>query len=323
MGRHERHKAEISEYLISKAIEHEGNVISDMIDENYIKLSEKIANKIKEDYEKVEHVKTVGNEYDSIGDIRIKTNSKSIFIEIKITKSGGTLGNIRGDALTQHSIIKNAMSWSDFRDKNDHKAWVRERLDRFNYPDSVKDDQTKTSIYKKAKYLKEHINCGRRNTEKVAKEVLNSSDDDSKIKAAEIIISIIDRSKKQKKNYIDYISDKDINKDRLRRFTYLLLSGYTRKEDIEERIEIPIDKLDDDEYIVYNGYKDSMKVEKEEKNERVEILLNDNNIDIKFTEGQSGFDITIEDDVLIRGQFHWKNKFQGIETPCINLFNKN
>lgn len=323
MGKHERHKAEICEYLISKALEHNENVLSEMVDENYIKLSIEIIDRITEDYG-VDSVQKVGNDYDSIGDIMINANSGKVFVEIKITESGGTLGNISQDALTNYGIIREAMSWSEFRSEKNHYDWVEEYLNRFDYPDSVREDDTKTSIYDRAKYLKNEINCGRgKKTENVARRVLSGSNDQDETTAARIILDIIDRAKKQRKEYIRYLSDKQINEEKLRKFTYLLLSGYATEDDIRERLDMSIhniDGYDKYDYVVYNGYKDSMEVNKEDKNERVEILLGEKDVDIKFPEGQSGFNVTVDGKKVLRAQFHWKNKFQGIETPCINIF---
>lgn len=322
MGRHERHKAEISEYLISKALQHEGNVLSKMIDEDYIELSSKIVDAIGKEYE-VTDIQKVGNSYDSIGDIMIESTSGKIYAEIKITESGGTLGNISQDALTKYGIVEEALSWSEFRSEKDHYGWVREYLDRFEFPSDVRDDDTKTSIYKKASHLKKEIDCGRQKTEKVAREVLRTSNDRKAKNAAQIIVDIIEKSNKQRKEYIEYISKQKINKDKLRNFTYLLLSGYATEDDIRERINMSIEDLnnhDEYQYVVYNGYKNKMKVEKEDKSERVELLLGEQTVDIDFPEGQSGFNIIIGNQAVLRGQFHWKNKFQGVQTPCINIF---
>jgi len=324
MGRHERHKSEISEKLISKALKYDNNIIKSIIEENYIELSEDIVDHIKEDYPNIESVEQTGNSYESIGDIKLQTENKTIFIEVKITESGGTLGNITGDALTKYGIIKNSKSWSTYREDNNHYTWVREYLDRYDYLPEVRDDDTKTSIYDKASHLKKKIECKGQNTEKVAHKVINNSDDITKVEAASIILDIIRRAKKEKTDYIDYIKDKDIDEQRLRNFSYLLLSGYSTESDILERIDESfkdIQEYDECEYIVYNGYKRDMTITKENKKDRVEILLDKSDITLDFPSNQHGFNIKKDNKIILRGQYHWKNKFQGIQTPCLNIFN--
>ncbi len=326
MGKHERHKAEISEKIITDALKYNDNIINEFRKENYLDLCEIIVDRIQEDYN-IKSIEQIGNSYDSIGDIKlINTDSEIIFIEIKITHSGGTLGNITGDALTKYGIVENAKSWSEYRNENTrHYEWVREYLNQYNYPEDVKVDDTKTSIYDRASHLKKEINCGRKNTYKVAKDVLEKDSNKSKVEAAKIIMDIIDRAKDEKIDYINYIQNKNLNEERLRKFTYLLLSGYATESNIMERIDMPINIMDDyDEYdyVVYNGYKKDMSVEKEYKNKRVEILFNEGNIQLEFPENQYGFNIQNNNETLLRGQYHWKNKFNGIQTPCLNIFNK-
>ncbi len=318
MGKHERKRIETREkHLICLINGEEDSAFAGNLTEKDLALDRTLAQKIKKKFPKTKKAEHIGNIYgNSLGDIKLIQTSKpkNIFLEIKFIKSGyGTRANISQNALTTYGIFKNAVSWSSFRDKEKHDLWVFEKLSEFQHYEtadrSVK--ATRPLICRMAKELKEFA----KRKDAVGFEA-------EKIKKA-----IMERDRHEKLKYLNYLSNQNVDYDNLKKFAILILTGnhtasafYKFANTKVCDIQIP------DNYFIIYAY-DTGKFYLEEIRELISKIQNSaTSVGISFSPQQTNIKIYISygngKKYLLRIVLHWKNKFQGIETPCLNIFDE-
>lgn len=329
MGKHERGKAEATERMVVKFI-NENGVSNENKQEGYEEIASLVAEEIKNDFPDMNSCYHAGNSYDSLADIVVEDNEgENHFLELKFVKNNnGTMSNMGQDTLTNFDLFKNALSWSEFREKNSHESWVREKLDKFDYPsEKLKGSEgTKTRLYSKAKHLKEVIGCRRgEKTTKAANRILNNTDSSrDEIKAAEIVNEIIEKDRKEKIKYLNHLEDKTQNNENVKKLSLLIISGIHTEKLLEEHWDIPLEQLEEEleNYMIYYGRKSTSEVEKETLSSLLKGLLN-KDFYVDFDKDQTSVSIKVEGKTerkILSVAFNWKNKFQGIQTPSLNVF---
>jgi len=313
MGKYERQQIEEAEKIIVKILN--SRQLNDSDKKNYwFKHSTAIVKKLQKDFPKIKEVCHLGNRYDNTGDILIISKGKEFFIEIKMsnTKKGiGTKANISQDALTENRLFgKKTKSWSKFRQDKKHEKWVNDYLNRFTrYPKSIL-EITNFTLQKeeKARYLRELAK--KRNK-----------------KAKSILGNIQKEDKKEKIEYLIYLSNQKQQKEIVKRFFILITLGIHRKEELENLIKNKNFFQEVQNLFVYysNASKGKITARKEDAGKRIKRILEEySDFKIIFPEGLTHCKIVgVEGEVsraLLRIVFHWKNIAQGIKTPCLNIF---
>jgi hypothetical protein len=123
-----------------------------------------------------------------------------------------------------------------------------------------------------------------------------------------------------KKGYINYLKNQEYNKLNLKKFVLLLLFGRHTEQMIMEGMKNSINKILNKKakYEIYYIY-DSKVIEKNYS--EIKKILNED-LEIEFGSEETNIIIrtTKTKTNIIRIVFHWKNVFQGIKTPCLNIF---
>lgn len=295
MGKHERGNVESAEKMIVKLLN--GQSI-DRAHSEYKRIIN-VYNYIIKKYPNIKYAEHIGNNYDTIGDILIKikkirlflTTTEEIYIELKFLNGGkGTLANISQDALTIYKIFEGT-SWSKYRKNEDHRNNIEKILNEYNYPENL-------NFEEKGAYIKKNEN----ETTKNIKE------------------RIVKYDREVKKKYIKYLETLDYDKENLKKFVLLLLFGRHTKKLIQDGMKKNINKIINKnvKYEIYYIYKSEIK--EKEYSEIKKIL--DENLEIEYKENETNIIIRTNKTKtnILRIVFHWKNAFQGIKTPCLNIF---
>ncbi len=327
MGKHERSIVEEAEKIVAILIN--GNKLSlDQEKHPFLNIIKDFVKFIKNEYKNIENAKAIGNAYDSPGDIVLNfKNGQKRYLELKfLEKSGyGTLANISQDALTLLGIY-DCESWSSFRKRTGHGREVKDILNKFKYPfGEIKESDSNSKIYKAAGYLKQVIEAGDRNVEGVCKEILASSTSSKNEKLASmLILDVIKMDKTSRKKYLSILKKSKIDKERLKKFVFLLLGGSHTQKILNVKIGQKLSLGSSDKnYDVYYLYKETRQIAKEYGPEELyKIPSNFFSVEIKDDETNLVIFLLDKDKRvnLIRVVFHWKNKFGGIQTPCLNIF---
>ena len=311
MGKHERQLIEDTEKIIVKILNSEPLTSNDKKN-RWFNHAVQIAKQINRDFPNISSVKHLGNRYDNTGDILIISNSKGIFIEVKMseTKLGvGTKANISQDALTEnHLFIGKIKSWSTWREEKNHNKWVKASLNKFNrYPQRIlKIGNSTTQREEKARYLRGL----KRNR-----------------KSKDILKNIHNRDRKEKLDYFKYLSVQKQDREMIKRFFVLITLGIHTKEALTDLIK----KKDlfrevQNLYIYYtNCRKGKVIIKKENAGKRINRIIGKYpKFEIIFPKGLTHCKIAgIKDNIskpLLQVVLHWKNIAQGIKTPCLNIF---
>lgn len=327
MGKHERGLVESAEIIVASLLN--GDKLSSTQKKHpFLNLINDFVKLIKSEYKNIKSAEAIGNEYNSPGDILLTfNNGERKFLELKfLEKSGyGTLANISQDALTLLGVY-DCESWSSFRKRTGHSVKVKKILNKFKYPfGSIKKDDPNSKIYEAAGYLKQVIKAGDRNVEGVCKEYLGSPKGLLKEKlASKIILEIIKMDKASRKKYLSILKKSKINKERLKKLVFLLLNGSHTQKILDTKIKQPLtfDGKNKD-YSIYYLYKETGSIVKEYGARELYEIPN-NFFDIEIKNDETNLIVFLIDKKkrinLIRVVFHWKNKFGGIQTPCLNVF---
>lgn len=273
---------------------------------------------IKKNYPSFKKAKHIGNQYGGLrGDIKIWQKNGSVkYIELKASETRfgkGTLANISQNAVTEYGLIANKkgekiLSWREFREKENLRNKIESFLDVYKYPKKIDFDE-------KARLIRKNAKRG----------------DKKAIAIKKLIVNI---AKKDKKEYINYIREFQSNEDNLKKFLFCMLNGIHVKNDIVDFMtKTKIDNLKKSSALIitlYGNVKRGKVFITKEKN-KIGILLNQYK-DFKFSFPEElgdkvytyiGCNKRKQDnkEVKILGLvYHWKNIFQGIKTPCINVF---
>lgn len=273
---------------------------------------------IKKTYPNLKSVKHIGNKYSGLrGDIKISQEDGSVkYIELKASETQfgkGTLANISQNAITEYGLVTNKrgekiLSWGKFREKNNFRNQVENFLDIYKYPQEVDFDE-------RARLIRKH-----------AKE------EDKKAAAIKKLIANL--AKKDKKEYINYIRKFQTNENNLKKFIFCMLNGIHVKRDILDFMtKTRINNLKRGSALITTlcGNIKRGKVFVTKERNKIDVLLNQyENFKFSFPEGLGDKVYAYiscnkrkqdKKEVKIIGLvYHWKNIFQGIKTPCINVF---
>lgn len=334
MGKHEREDVYIAEKILNNLLNGE-KVDNSRRQHKLFDCATALANRIRTDFPNIRKSHHIGNIYGgSIGNIKlILATGEEIYLELKFLVSGlGTRASMGQDTLTKFHLFKgeSVLSWSDFRKSKKHDRWVLEELDKYgNYPEWIQNMRGKGAIYEKAGCLKEVIGASG-NTMPIVEEVLNSRSSSTKEKlAAEIIKNIMEKDRNEKIEYIYYLTTLDQNHENIKKFLFLILAGVHTYESLTALWNINLPQIIETlrhGYFVYYVYKGTLRTEVEDYSRKLKNLL-DKEIYILFRENQTNVLLSFMNDkrneiLILRIVFHWKNKFQGIETPCLNIFDE-
>jgi len=328
MGKYERGDIFIAEQIVDKLL-NGVDVPEKLRRHKLFSHAEALAERIKRDFPNIRKSYHVGNIYGtSLGNIKLELlDGRSVFLEIKFLSGGtGTRANIGQDSLTKFGLFegKNILSWKAFREKKSHEIWVEEKLDEFmNYPPSYK------TIYEKASYLKSVLNTrGGESAERAANRVLSDQTlPGEKALAAKIVKEIVNRDHEEKLEYIEYLETLKQNHENIKKFLYLILAGVHTERHLRVMWNKPLSEILEvlgHEYCVYYIFKVSLRVTVEDLTKKLRNLMdNDTFISFRKADALISFkDERIGEVPILRIVFHWKNIFQGIKTPCLNVFDE-
>lgn len=327
MGKHERGIAEDAEIILALLIN--GETPSDVQTKHpFFSLLFMTAESIKEEHKNIKKAIPVGNTYDTPGDVMvILQNDQKIYIELKCLRNtgSGTLANISQDAMTLLGIYK-CQSWSVFRKEKEHRNQVIEILNRITYPfGKIKQTDSDAKISKAADFLKKVIEAGNNGVETICRDILASGASDTEQKEiSNVILDIIAMDKEIRRQYLLLLKKTAINKENLKKFVILLLRGIHTQKDLSNAMDLRYDILEkiNSNYEIYYLYKNTGKIKKDSF---IKSLINipAERFDVEIKDGETNlvvFEKNGERHNLIRIVYHWKNKFAGIETPCLNIF---
>lgn len=327
MSRDNRTAIEVAEIIVVDLINQE-EIRDDQRENEWIEHCYAIANEISNTYNNIELAEHIGNTYNNneIGDIKIRLNGSSewIYIELKMSRSSrgrGTAANISQNALTNSNLFEgnDIRSWSDFREENDFKASIISEINRYtNYPEEL------SGIVKKGEHLKIIFQQLTQNTQDISVIASDYIDDPNVGEIARIINDIVNIAKNDKLDYIQYLRNFNQNMESIIKFTIAILIGYHTIVQLNYILSIPYQEIYNllERYYVYytNIRDDNVVVTIEELGTLVRNILSDD-LRIHFPENQTNCIIqTVDGTNILRISFHWKNHFQGILNPCLNIF---
>ncbi|MEZ3162808.1 hypothetical protein ABNG03_02540 [Halorubrum sp. RMP-47] len=329
MGKHERGWVEATEKLTAQ-LANGAEPDADLEEQGRPDLAEALADRLRSDFPDLTAVRHAGNSYDSLGDLIVESADGETFVEAKFVASGGTRANLGQDTLTQFELFEGATAWSDFREEigfpEDREALLREFDD---YPDDVRDWSYKSAVYDRAKHLKNVLDVSRgQNTGSRADEVLADPDaTETEREAARIVNAILDLDREEKLAYFDHLRAADQNPRNVETFAHLIVCGYHTADALEEHFDDDLDEikrlLEADAYRLYEVNKNSGTVSVENPSE---LLAGFDWQDTRVEIPEDGTSVSVvtgsPDDRrrVLNVAYNWKNKFQGIQTPSMNVF---
>jgi len=329
MGKHERGWVEATEKLTAR-LANGAEPDDDLTDDGRRDLAEALAERIEADFPERTAVRHAGNSYDSLGDLIVESPGGETFVEAKFVASGGTRANLGQDTLTDFELFEGATAWSDFREEigfpEDREALLREFDD---YPDDVRDWSYKSAVYDRAKHLKNVIDVSRgQNTGSRADEVLVDPDaTETQREAARIINAILELDREEKLAYFDHLREAEQNPRNVETFAHLIVCGYHTADALEEHFDRDLDEIkrliETDAYRLYEVNKNSGTVTVENPSQLLaDFEWEDTRIEIP----EDGTSVSVVTGPLgnrrrvLNIAYNWKNKFQGIQTPSMNVF---
>ena len=329
MGKHERGWVEATEKLTAQ-IANGDDPDDDLSDAGRLDLAEALADRLRSDFPDVTAVRHAGNSYDSLGDLIVETPDSETFVEAKFVAGGGTRANLGQDTLTQFELFEDATAWSDFREAIGFPEDREELLREFDdYPDDVRDWSYKSAVYDRAKHLKDVLDVSRgQNTGSRADEVLADPDATAEEReAARIVNAILDLDREEKLAYFDHLREAEQNPRNVETFAHLIVCGYHTADALAEHFDGDLDEikrlLEADAYRLYEVNKNSGTVSVENPSE---LLAGFDWRDTRVEVPEDGTSVSVvtgpPDDRrrVLNIAYNWKNKFQGIQTPSMNVF---
>jgi len=328
MGKFERGEAEILE----KGLEELLNLGTTSKNHRCLK---SLFDEVKVSYPNISRALFIGRSYNEPANVKLfLKDEKVVYIELKLIEKGkGTLANISQDALTSLGLFRHssgqAIPWSKFREINSFDSKVLKELRRFTkYPPNIdKNSKEDLARYLRDQYIKPSPG---QSIETKAKEILQRSNNLDEILVAEIVLNILDLARKDKLDYINYLRTLSQDHDKIREFTILLLLGFHKMKSLEKgflAFNQVISALSKGDYnfVTYYVVKSDCSIHKEDLSCLIPKLLQ-TDFRIVFPQGQTDVLVEFKDSAsnsyvpLLRIVFHWKNVFQGIKTPCLNVF---
>lgn len=117
-----------------------------------------------------------------------------------------------------------------------------------------------------------------------------------------------------KLDYIDKLSKAEYSKDNLKVFLLNCLLGTCKKKSYKK--DITIEDLETSNFVLVNSNKEKKILNKREVFESIDF----DNLFLTFNKDNTHIKVCDKNMEILRISFHWKNKFQGGETPCLNVF---
>ncbi|MEJ2250877.1 MAG: hypothetical protein P8Y70_13140 [Candidatus Lokiarchaeota archaeon] len=333
MGKHERQEIEDAENIVVKLL-NKRKIHEEDRHNKWYEHSLALSEKIQIDFPDLERAEHIGNIYGKkeIGDIKLKNkNSNELwYLELKMseTKSGkGTLANISQNALTTSNLFigNNILSWYEFRKKHNFRGEILEDLNNYNYPLKVEKGTERQQIIKKAAYLKKEFFriTKLKSTTNLSSIITNFLNNKETKDIALIIYNIIEKAKENKIKYLDYLKKFKQNSENIKKFVIAMLIGYHTQDQLKTVLEIPYEKIFEiiNYYSVYytNEVNGNIEISRDNLGQEVRDLI-DSEIKVNIPKNQTNCLIESNGVSILRIVFHWKNKFQGIQTPCLNIF---
>jgi hypothetical protein len=299
--------------------------------------SQRVAERIRGDFN-VRRAEFIGRSYDEPGNIKLLlADGRIAYVELKLVESGkGTRANLGQDALTKFRLFRGdgVLSWSMFRKKTGFDNAVLEKLRSYNYYDRTRLLKYKGSEKeKRARYLRDLLRP--KSGEAVETAVMRAlTSPDPKIKeATRIVGEILELARLDKLKYLEHLKTLEQDPEAIRKFSILILLG-VHKEDVMERAYSYFDHFigsllkGNFVYRTYYVRKRDCEVCVEDLTSLIGKLLKIKDFRITFPENETNCIIEFLDPDsgewrrLLRVVFHWKNVFQGIATPCLNIFDE-
>jgi len=331
MGKHERLEIENAEKLVVDLLNKK--VITEEQRKNkWFNHAKYLKRVIIDNFGKILASEHVGNTYSEgeIGDVKILTESSKnwVYIELKMSESKkgkGTLANISQDALTTSNLFKSKQiqSWSKFRNNNGFGKIILDKLNQYKeYPGNLDGGSINRQIINKGAHLKKlfKIFTGKN---MIANIVCNYVKNPKISEVASIICSIINYAKENKINYLEHLKQFEQNPEYIKKFIIAMLIGYHNQDQIKFILNLPYNDILKilDTYFVYytNERNGNIIVSTDNLGKEIQRII-DNDVRITFLKDQTNCIIQSGVNNILRVVLHWKNKFQGIQTPCLNIF---
>jgi len=301
------------------------------------KCSQAVARKIREDFD-IKKAEFIGRSYHEPGDIKLfLIDGRIAYVELKFVVSGkGTRANLGQDALTKFGLFKDnrVLSWSKFRENKSFDEMVLKKLRSYNYYDTTRLSQYKgNEKEKRGRYLRDLLEPKRGEAVEFAVERALASSDQKIKEAAKIVKEILELATIDKLEYLKYLRSLEQDPEAIKKFAVLVLLG-VHKEDVMKEAYSKfyqfVKSLLGGNFIYRTYYvrKNGCEVCVEDLTSLVDILLKIRDFRVVFPENETNCIIEFFDPdsrrwrKLLRIVFHWKNVFQGIATPCLNIFDE-
>ena len=297
----------------------------------------------------------VGNSHNTMGDIHVNfrdANGEDLQIseELKFGEND-TLANLSTSILTESGIFGDGTlaSFNDFLKNTNHVNDVKdffEKLyqvspefkqafdEKFTGWDQIKKDSTK-DIHSLSTMAKHILFAGEKksvNVEKYAKDMIESgSGTTDQLATAATILKITELAAKNRTGYMDTLKTATFDNNKAATFAALLLTGELHKSDhlISEiktkSVANILPKNYDYSFITNQNGKTNLKYSTNYRKAlalinkpgtKVEAVFQDDQQQFKFV--AKGADGTVQN--LFAVSVYWKNGFQGIATPAMNIF---
>ena len=332
MGKHERLEIENAEKIVVDLLNNQ-KVIEEQKKNKWFPHALKLKKVIIKNFGNIESSEHIGNTYSGgeIGDIKILTenNKNWIYIELKMSESKkgkGTLANISQDALTNSNLFKSRdiYSWSKFRRVNDFDKLILDELNQYTkYPNNLNKGSINQQKIKKGVFLKKEFLHFTKKKRNIANFVCDYVKTPGISDVASIICSIINYAKEDKINYLNYLRKFEQNPEFIKKFIIAMLIGYHTQNQIKYILELPYDdilKILDTYYVYYTNERNgNVIVSTDNLGKEIQNIIK-SDVKITFLKDKTNCIIQSGTKNVLRVVFHWKNKFQGIETPCLNIF---
>jgi len=315
MGKHERYDIEQMERSVVNRINRQRPLITP--DHKWYKHMEGFVSYITTIYPNIREARHIGNEYrQEVGDLKlIMDNSSSRYLELKASETSlgrGTLANITQNAVTEYGLLLSPdegaiLSWSEFRAQKEFSATIKNLLCMYKTNEDL-------PLAAKARLIRDEAKKG-----------------DSLAVSIKTRISVF--ANKDKKEYINYVRTFRPNEENIIKFVFCLVNGIHKMGIIKSTMTaISIEEIKDkyeemttlyanlrEGHVAITESRSKMKPLIEEF-ERFSFSFPDESDQVVNTfiiafDKRSG-----EQQRLISLVLNWKNVFQGIETPCINVF---
>ena len=296
-----------------------------------------VIRKIKKDFN-VNKAVFIGRSYDEPGDIKLfLADNKTAYVELKLVEYGkGTRANLGQDILTELKLFSDGrvLSWSEFRKRRNFDNIVLEKLNQYKYYDKASLSKYKGSEKeRKGRFLRDLLKPRPGEAvETVAERSLNNPDPRIS-EAAKIVKEILEIARLDKLEYIKYLRSLKQDPENIKRFVILVLSG-VHKEDIMKTIYTTFDRFIENllkGMFIYKTYyvkKKTCEICVEDLTLLISKLVKSKDFRITFPANETNIVIEFFDPDtkswrrFLRIVFHWKNVFQGIATPCLNIFDE-